>query len=505
MKEGVPQTRVLQATREGRAHDARPFRYDIIVNSKIMNTKLVQKIKKVPKTSGVYIFRDQKRRVIYVGKAVVLKTRVSSYFKGKEHDTKTEELVKCIESLEWIEAESEFEALILEADLIKRYKPKYNIRFKDDKNYSYIKISGDDYPKVSIVHQITDHNARYIGPFIESQALRTILKLARHIYPYCTCSIPKGDVCLYFHLKLCPGHGEKYLKKADYARNIKGIVSLFEGKTEKVEKELQVEMDNASCDQHYEIAAGYRDKLRYIKRIKKSHLFSDRELSSDAGLKELTKELGLSEIPKRIECFDISNIMGTAATGSMAVVKNGIASPRDYRRFQIKTVRGANDYASMAEVLKRRFNLSSTKKKDDSFNELPNLVILDGGKGQLSAVIKNVEIPKGITVIALAKRLEHIFVMPDFKEIVLPKDSEAMYLVQRVRDEAHRFAVTYHRKLRSKELFESSLDAIPGIGPKTKKKLIAHFGSIERIRRSNIKEISSVVGGKLAKNIKENL
>jgi excinuclease ABC subunit C len=472
-----------------------------------MNTKLVQKMKELPKTPGVYIFRDQNHRVIYVGKAVVLRNRVPSYFAGRDHDPKTIELVKRVESLEWIEVESEFEALILEADLIKRYKPKYNIRFRDDKNYSYIKISGDEYPKISVVHQITDHTAEHIGPFIESTGLRTILKLTRHIYPYCTCSLPKDQTCLYFHLKLCPGHGEKYISRADYMKNIRGIKAIFSGKTKKIEGELKVGMDLAAKEQKYEKAGEFRDKLYFVKKIQRAHLFSDRELSHDAGLRELAKELGLTDIPKRIECFDISNIMGTAATGSMAVFLNGVASPREYRRFQIKKVKGANDVASMAEVLGRRFTLSSVKKKDRSFSSLPNLVVLDGGKGQLATVVKNVTTPEAVNIISIAKKREEIYTIEGntFQKHILPKGSEALFLIQRLRDEAHRFAITYHRKVRSKEMFQSSLDSIPGVGPKTKKKLLSHFGSIKRIKAAALSDLASVVGEKIAKGIKENI
>lgn len=472
-----------------------------------MNTKVAQKLKALPKVPGVYIFRDQTHRVIYVGKAVVLKNRVSSYFQKKNHDPKTEELVKHIDNLEWIEVESEFEALVLEADLIKRYKPKYNIRWKDDKNYVYLKFSAEDYPRVSVVHQITDTEAQYFGPFIEITALKTILKLARRIFPYCTCTLPADEVCLYYHLGLCPGHGEKYISKKDYAKNLRGILALFQGKTGKIEKELKKEMLRAAAEKKYEEAAGYRDKVRYLGRIKRTHLFSDRELSADAGLRELANELKLPSIPKKIECFDISNIMGTAATGSMAVFKNGIASPRDYRRFQIKTVKGANDFASMAEILGRRFKLSGIKKKDESFSVLPDLVILDGGKGQLSTVLKRVEIPKSVIVVALAKKREEIFVLDGkkFVKYLLPYESEALYLVQRIRDEAHRFAVTYHRQMKSKEAFESTLDNIPGVGPKTKKILIAHFGSIKRIKEAKAEELVKIVGEKLARTLREKL
>jgi len=466
-----------------------------------------EKIKSIPRTPGVYLYRNNKNRVIYVGKAINLKNRVSSYFQTKDHDVKTQELVKNINNLEWIEVESEFEALIVEADLIKRYKPKYNIRLRDDKNYSYLKISGEEYPRISIVHQIADHEAKYIGPFTDSTALKSILKMARYIYPFCTCSKPKGDTCLYFHLKLCPGHDQKHISVADYAKNINGLARLFQGKTAKIEAEIKKAMKDASKNQEFEKAAEYRDKLRYIKKIQKTHLFSDRELSSDAGLRQLAKELNLAEIPRRIECFDISNIMGTAAVGSMVVFKNGIASPRDYRRFQIKTVKGADDFASMAEVLSRRFRHVGSKKKDSSFASMPDLIIVDGGKGQLSAVLDRINIPLEVKIVSLAKRIEEIFSRENGKYRVtyLKPESEAMFLVQRIRDEAHRFAITYHRKVKSRELFESSLDSISGVGPKTKKKLIAHFGSIKKIKEASLSELSEVVPQQTARKIQEQL
>ncbi len=472
-----------------------------------MNNKITQKLKNVPKSPGVYIYRNDKRKIIYVGKAIVLKNRVSSYFQNMGHDPKTEELVKNVHDLEWIVVESEFEALILEADLIKRYKPKYNIRFRDDKNYSYLKISGDDYPRISVIHQITDSNSKYIGPFTDATALRSILKLARHIFPYCTCNHTNGQICLYYHLKLCPGHDEKYISKFDYAKNIKGLILLFSGKTKKIEEEIKKNMKNASKNQQFEKAVEYRDKLRFIKKIQHTHLFSDRELSADIGLHKLMMEVGLPSIPKRIECFDISNVMGTAAVGSMVVFKNGIASPRDYRRFKIKTVKGPDDFASMAEVLSRRFKMSETKKNDDSFRQLPNLIILDGGKGQLSTVVNRLQISENVKIISLAKRIEEVFTIIDkkFVSYKLPKESEAMYLIQRIRDEAHRFAITYHRKLKSSEIYKSSLDSIIGVGPKTKKKLISNFGSIKKIKETSVEDLSKVIPEKIAKKIKETL
>jgi excinuclease ABC subunit C len=472
-----------------------------------MNTKIEQKLKELPRVPGVYLYRNLNGKVIYVGKAVNLKNRVSSYFQNKDLDPKTTELVKHIANIEWIEVGSEFEALILEADLIKRYKPKYNIRFRDDKNYVYLKITKEDYPRITIVHQITEHNAEYLGPFTDSSAIRTILKLSRRIFPFCTCSLPADEICLYYHIGLCPGHGPKYISSKDYQKNINGLKKLFMGKVKPLRKEFTIKMKAAAVEHKYEEAAKFRDNIKYLSRIERSHIISERDLAADAGLAQVAKNLELTELPQKIECFDISNVMGTAATGSMVVFRGGIASPKDYRRFQIKTVKGANDFAMMAEVLRRRFSLGETKKKDKAFSDLPDLVILDGGKGQLSTVVNNVQIPEGVKVVSLAKRFDHLFQIKKggFNEVILREDSEGKYLIQRVRDEAHRFAVSYHHKIKGKALFETSLDSIPGVGPKTKKKLLREFGSMKKIKEASSKELASMVGPKVAQKIKENL
>lgn len=484
-----------------------------------MILKLEQKIKKLPRKPGVYVYRDNSGKAIYVGKAVNLKHRVSSYFQSGEKDPKTTELITKIEKLDVIECGSEFEALILEAEFIKRYKPKYNIKLKDDKNHVYIKISSDKYPRISVTRQIVDHptslklrrtsQTKYLGPFIDAGAVRSILKQARKIFPFCTCSLKEGEVCLYYHIGLCRGHDEKYIVQKEYLKDIKGLEKLFAGKTDQLEKEFKQEMKKASAKKDFEKAAEYRDKIKYLDKIKKSHFISERDLTVDKGLAGLKKHLDLKNIPSKIESFDISNIMGNHAVGSMVVFRNGVSCPKEYRRFQIRTVKGSNDFAMMAEVLARRFK---KREQDKVFLDMPNLVILDGGKGQLSAVLQNVIIPDGVKIVALAKKEEKIFSISSskskvqsYKEINLTKGSEAYYLVQRIRDEAHRFAITYHRKIRSKEFFESSLDNIPGIGPKTKKKLISKYGSIEKIKEVSVDELSELVGDKLAKKIKENL
>lgn len=474
-----------------------------------MNKKLSKKIKSVPAAPGVYLYRDKNRKVIYVGKAINLKKRVSSYFQKKDHDYKTLQLVSKISNLDFIKTESELEALILEADLIKRYKPRYNIRLKDDKNYVYLKITKEDYPRVLVTRQIADSNAEYLGPYTDASAVRSLLKMSRKIFPFCTCLPKKSEVCLYYHIGLCLGHSENYVSKNDYKKSINGLKRLFSGKVNKINSDLKKEMKLASLNKEFEKAAELRDKIKYLKKIQKTNILSERDISIDSGLAELRRHLSLADIPKKIESFDISNIMGTAAVGSMVVFRNGVSSAKEYRRFQIRTVKSSNDFAMMAEVLARRFK---KKGKDMAFSDMPELVILDGGKGQLSAVLENIIVPEGVKVIALAKKNEEIFTVIGkqksrnrFEIINLSKDSEGYYLVQRIRDEAHRFAVSYHRKVKTRDTFNSSLDSIIGVGPITKKKLISKFGSIDKIKKAKLSEISKIVPVKIAKKIKEQL
>lgn len=477
------------------------------------NQKVSEKLKNLPTTPGVYIYRNDKHKIIYVGKAVNLKNRVYSYFRNKDHDIKTEKLVENICDLEWITTDSEIEALILEAELIKRYKPKYNIDWKDDKNYCYIKITNEEYPRIFVIRQIVDYKAKYIGPFIDATAVRLALKTLRKVFPYCTCNLSSDKVCLYYHLKLCPGHGPKYISPVDYRKNIDGLVAYITGDKEKVKKQLQNRMKDHVKKQEYERAGEIRDRIMALGKIKFQNIFEESdELRADKALDGLRQALGLLAVPERIECYDISNISGKMAVGSMVVFKNGIPAKDDYRRFEIKTVRGIDDFAMHREVQKRRF-AALEKGKDKSFSEIPDLIIIDGGKGQLSSAMEIIRPLKIQTrVVGLAKRLEEIYQVVsnkidefEFEKIILPENSEALYLIQRIRDEAHRFAITYHRNLRSKGVKYSELDKIEGIGPATKKKLISSFGSVQKIKEAELFELERVVYKNLAKKIKEEL
>jgi excinuclease ABC subunit C len=476
---------------------------------KTLNKNIIQKLKELSQNPGVYLYRDKNKRIIYIGKAANLKNRVSSYFQSRNLDLKTAKLVKNIKFIESIVCGSEIEALLLESELIKRYKPKYNLDWKDDKNYCYIKIVYEDYPRVFIVRQIAETKNRYFGPFVDARAVRSALKSLRRIFPYCTCSLAKDKICLYYHLGLCLGHGEKYLTAGDYQANLEGLINFLEGKKEKIIKKFQREMKLGTEKQDFERAAVWRDRIRSLEKLRTMRLEDNlRDLNLDQALGSLREILKLDQVPDRIECYDISNIVGKFAVGSLAVFERGMPKKDYYRRFEIKNVKQINDFAMLQEVIRRRFS-KVNRGKDKSFSKMPDLIIVDGGKGQLSAVSREIkEIGLSAKIIGLAKKKEIVFFLDEegkFDKFIFPEDSEVQFLIQRIRDEAHRFAITYHRNIRSKALVESILDTIDGVGPVYKKLLTRKFGTIENIRRVSTDQIRQVVGRKLAEKIKKEL
>jgi excinuclease ABC subunit C len=590
----------------------------------------------LPTKTGCYLMKDKKGAVIYVGKAVNLRARVRSYFHSNQENQRTRQLVKRIEDLEWIVVGSELEALILEMNLIKKHRPRYNVRMKDDKRYPYIKIHwSSPFPKVTVTRNMVADGSRYFGPYTSVWAVHQTLDVLRRIFPYLTCDreITGNDTraCLYYDIKLCTAPCIGAVNKKEYRRMIRDLESFLNGRTDKIIKRLQFEMQAASQGLRFEQAATIRDQLKAIEAVieRQKVVFpndyidsdviamarSDREacmqvffirsgkligreyflmegtddtpdadvlaefikqfydqvpnvprqvmlpqeieetkiieewlntrrggkkvkmvipkrgqkrelvnlaaenaaetLSSlqaqweadkhrqEQALADIQEYLGLMGPPNRIECYDVSNTQGTAITASMVVFEQGVPQKAHYRRFNIRTVVGPDDFASMEEALRRRFNrwLAAKEKAkvpgaktDRSFSALPDLLIVDGGKGQLSRALKvldHFELSEKIPVAGLAKREEEIFMPGKSRSILLPKKSEGLYLVQRIRDEAHRFAITAHRKRRTKLGLASQLDAIPGIGPARRNALLQHFGSIDAIRKATEKELAS--------------
>jgi excinuclease ABC subunit C len=593
----------------------------------------------IPNKPGCYLMKDKESRVIYVGKAINLRSRVRSYFhEAANHSRKTAEMVLKIEDIEWIVVSSELEALILEMNLIKRYRPKYNIRLKDDKRYPYIKIFWKDpFPKVTVTRRVLNDGARYYGPYTSVWAVHQTLDVLRKMFPYLTCDrVITGEdqrACLYADIKLCLAPCIGKIDTLGYRAMIDDLGRFLQGRTDPIVSRLEQEMDRASAALEYERAGTIRDQLIAIEKVVEGQkIVTQDKLDTDviafarderdaciqiffvrrgkligteyfvldgtreaqdqdlveafvkqfyteathipprillpieieeariietwlndrhggpkvylkvprrgskrdlvalvaenaaetlASLKakwdadrskhvlalgELQEALSLQAPPNRIECYDISNLQGTAAAGSMVVFEQGAPSKKLYRKFTIKTVQGQDDFASMEEILGRRFrrwqiaNEEAEKpggKLDKSFGLLPDLLIVDGGKGQLSRaclILEEYNLKKHVPVVGLAKGHEELHLPNRTDPVILPRRSQGLYLVQRIRDEAHRFALRQHRTQRRRGGLASKLDSINGIGPARRKALIKTFGDLEGIRQASLEELAGISG-----------
>lgn len=592
----------------------------------------------LPQKPGCYIYKDVNGKVIYVGKAIILRNRVRSYFQNENRlDFKTRQLVKHIANIEWIVVGSELEALILEMNLIKRHRPQYNIRLKDDKRYPYIKVHwAEPFPKVTITRLMEQDGSRYFGPYTSVWAVHQTLDLLRRIFPYLSCDreITGQDprACLYYDIKLCTAPCIGAIDGKAYRQMIDDLCGFLQGRTDPIVNRLKKEMLAASDDLKFEKAATIRDQITAIEKVvEKQKVLSTDQVDSDViamaradgeacvqiffirsgkligreyfilegteevndsevvseflkqfyvdaanvpgqvllpqeieehriieewlntrrggkkvrikvpaagqgrdlvkmaasnavetltalrnqwqadtnkqteALNELQQALKMNEPPNRIECFDISNTQGTNSVASMVVFEQGVPNKKMYRRFNIQSVDGPDDFASMEEALTRRFKrwlaaqeqTDVGKKKDESFSRLPDLLIVDGGKGQLSRAVKVVD-ELGLTgmfaLAGLAKQEEELFFPHKSDPLILPRHSQGLYLVQRVRDEAHRFAITAHRARRTNEGLASRLDKVKGIGPARRKALLKQFGSIENILAASDDQLAAVPG-----------
>jgi excinuclease ABC subunit C len=509
-----------------------------------MTEALKDKLKTLPNEPGVYFHRDQNKKIIYIGKAAVLKNRVMSYFQQSRHrDSKTRLLVNEIFDTEWIVVGSEVEALFLESEFIKRYKPKYNVDWKDEKNYLYVKISADDFPVMSYVRRPMDDKANYYGPFTSIDALKRAMRYLRKVFPYVTHENWPPRACLQAHLGLCPNPEEGAISGVEYRRDIRRLEMYLKGDQGKLIQQIERDMERAAKKKDFEAAAHYRDQLRDLRALGKQMIFGDREafdLSRDQALVGLAERLGLPGAPRRIEAYDISHLQGQDNVASMVVFTDGVPNRDEYRRFKMR-LRGNDDFAHMREVISRRFN-----EKNLSEWAKPDLILIDGGKGQLGAALSVLD-ERGIHIpaIGLAKREEEIIrrrediasksernvahemsehpenlpILPTarwddeawvmqsehFEIIVLPRDSHVLHLLQRVRDEAHRFAITYQTVLRGKRQIKSQLDEIPGIGPVTRKALVKKFGSVKGVMQAKEAEIAAVIGPAKAQVLLEHL
>lgn len=583
-----------------------------------MNDQIAEKLQLLPNQPGVYIMKDAQNRIIYVGKAVILKNRVRSYFQSsKNHSAKVKSMVSKIEDFEYIITGSEIEALILECNLIKKHRPKYNISLKDDKSYPYVKVTmNEPYPRVFITRRVQKDGARYFGPYTNAGAVHESIKLLRKLFPLRSCKhLDAVRPCLEYHIKRCLAPCTGAVDAKEYAAMIRAVCLFLEGRSEAVEKDLEERMKTAAENFEFELATKLRDQLLAVRKITEKQkivtgagdqdavgmarsglgvctqvffirggkmvgrdhfllsggdgetdealltaflkqyynraTFIPREilLPSELGEQELIAEwltsvkgakvevetpkrgtkkdivematgnamtlleeesaklkssneqtmgavlelgthLRLTKAPNRMECFDISHIQGAETVASMVVFEGGVPKKEDYRRYKIQSAEGKpDDFKSMREVVGRRYGELKSE-------ELPDLVIIDGGKGQLSSAL---EIIRGaghlmVPVVGLAKQFEYIFTEGERDPVILPRHSQALYLVQRIRDEAHRFAITYHRKLRGKRNLVSVLDHVAGIGPKRRKILWDHFGTLHKIKSASVEEMAALSG-----------
>ena len=586
-----------------------------------MTDLVAEKLKLLPDSPGVYIMKDARGKIIYVGKAIVLKNRVRQYFQSSRNQApKVRAMVSHVADFETIMTANEVESLILEANLIKKHRPRYNIRLKDDKSYPYVKVTvQEEYPRVFITRRVLRDGARYFGPYTNVTALRDSLKLLKRLFPLRTCRTMPDRPCLEYHIKRClaPCVGE--VTAEDYRAMIRAVLLFLEGRTDDVERELEHRMNLAAEAYHFETAARLRDQLAAVRKaaerqnivtgagdqdaigmarsaagvcvqiffirggkmIGREHfLLRGSEEESDADIlrafleqyynqatfvprevllphtidatgqeiierwlaekkgggkvalltpqrgtkhdlvmmatgnaekfladeetrrsladeqtlgavEELGRYLGLKKPPHRMECFDISHNQGQETVASMVVFEGGMPKKSDYRRFKIKSAEGKpDDFLSMREVTTRRY----VGLPED---ELPDLIIIDGGKGQLSSaleIIRNEAGHKNVPVVGLAKQFELVFTEGNVEPVELPRRSQSLYLIQRIRDEAHRFAITFHRKLRGKRNLVSVLDHIVGVGPKRRQALWAHFGTLDKIKAASVDELASVPG-----------
>ncbi|MEC7638322.1 MAG: excinuclease ABC subunit UvrC [Verrucomicrobiota bacterium] len=505
-----------------------------------------EKLQDIPHKPGVYIMRDRIGRIIYVGKAKDLRKRLSNYFtpsRGSRADIKTRALVDSIWDFEINTVRSENEALLLEGKLIKDYRPKYNVVFRDDKRFLMLKINlSDPLPKFQLVRVQKMDGAKYYGPFPHSGALRFTYDWLNKNFGLRTCRSKNPGEVQYKHcnddiIRNCSAPCIQKVDNDQYLEQVNKACDFLEGGWKERVSELESQMQEASDNNDFETAANCRDMIHSLRKtLQPSRKFTrgrgvpSPNIDPESDINELKEYLGMDSIPKVMECFDISNISSSHIVASMVRFENGLPDNSGYRRYRIKGVKKQNDFSSMAEVVRRRYSriLLSAKNVAEDMNEysqesvldavrrignqsafvrLPDLVVVDGGKGQLSSALK--ELRKlglhDLPIIGLAKKNEEVFMPDNPNPLRIPHDTGALKLLQRIRDEAHRYANSYHQLLMRRRIEESVLDDCPGITENRKKILLKRFGSVSRLKRAEVEKIAEIQGisSKSAKQIKD--
>lgn len=503
-----------------------------------MNEALQQKLKTLPRSPGVYFHKSKTGEIIYVGKAAVLKNRVRQYFQNsRDMDVKTQALVAEIHDTDWVETESEIDALFLESEMVKRYMPRYNILLRDDKSQTFVRIDiKSEWPTVAFTRNPADDGADYYGPYYNGFAVKKALRYLRKTFPYYTKPPKEGQLDLDVHLGLSPRPGTT---SEQYKATLRNLIRYLKGERVTLVRELERDMKTAAGLHDFEMAAIYRNRLNNLRELQRRIMFGDKEflnISKDRALSDLRDLFGLPKIPVRIEGYDISHMGGTNVVASMVVFTNGVSDRANYRKFKTK-IEQNDDYYNMYETLLRR-----TSDKNIKAWGTPDLILIDGGKGQLDAALRATQ-ERGLAIpmISIAKREEEVIVHKTNSHITTAKLEEMiqspplgvavnrsgdyyvlnlhagqvnasshsrnlrgtavamMYsdvtkLFQRIRDESHRFAVSYHTVLKRQKQTASSIEDIPGIGPATRKKLIKVFGSLRGVQSATPEQVEAAVG-----------
>ena len=466
--------------------------------------QVTEKLKMLPDEPGVYMMRDARRKVIYIGKATSLRSRVRHYFQDATYrtaDPKLRGLISSIHDLDFIVTRSEAEAAITESQFIKDFKPRYNILLKDDKRFLLIRIDVQHpFPVIKICRLEKKDGALYFGPFTNSTAARATCEFMEQRFRLRQCRPLRPNAETYKHclndiIRMCSAPCVGKISETDYRKQVDEVVALLRGERPAYLRELHAAMEEASSALQFERAAALRDTYLMLKqttreraKVQKSIILKKQEATQ--GIHDLQRELALPTLPRVIETFDISNISGTHAVASMVTAVNGLPDRKRYRHFRIKTVEGPNDPAMMAEAVHRRYSRLQQEQA-----ALPDLVLVDGGITQVNAAraVLNALNLHHLPVAGLAKRYEEIH-QPDQSPVSLPLESCALLVLRQIRDEAHRFAITYHRHLRARVIRESELDDVSGIGKKRKQALLQHFGSVQRIKKASIEDLAAVSG-----------
>lgn len=458
------------------------------------NTKLTHVLATIPSVPGVYLMKDSGGEVIYVGKAANLRTRVRSYFNRRADMPKIEVLKTRIADIEYIATPTEVEALLLEATLVARYDPRYNTLLKDDKSYPLLKITREKYPRIAVTRDKRDTHAQYYGPYTDARLLRQAVGLINSIFPIRKCRRLPKRACLYYFLKQCLGPCVDPSVGDEYARNITEIEEFLKGSKKSFIAYLSQRMEEASAKYKYEEAARFKEQIQALEtiRLKRFRHYDPTRSISLSGSLELKRVLGLKKVPQRIVCLDVSNTSGTHAVASKVSFFRELPDTDEYRRFKIRESAAIDDYRMIGEALRRM--IRSLKEKREK--NVPDLIMIDGGKGHLQSALRvlDTEGCTHIPVIALAKRFEQVYCPSARDPVPLVEGGLAHNLLRRIRDEAHRFAITYHRSMRAKSMQLSVLDQVKGIGPQRKKTLLAQYPSIEAIRHAAPEKIAELPG-----------